>query len=81
MEGRTPRTSPLAKPVPDRRAGEKRDRLAAETIVQTYVDDRRTKAFLRDFVHACSPSLRDKSGQWYWLNEGCGSFSSAAVGP
>ena len=56
---------PLAKPVPDRRSDEERDRLAAETIVQTYVDDRRTKAFLRDFVHACSPSLRDKSGQWF----------------
>ena len=60
---------PLAKPVPHRRSGEERDRLAAETIVRTYVDDRRTKAFLRDLVHACAPALKDKSGQWYWLNE------------
>ena len=60
---------PLAKPGPDRRSGQERDRLAAETVVRAYVDDRRTKAFLRDFVHACSPGLRDKSGQWYWLNE------------
>ena len=62
-------TAPLTKPVPGRRSGESRDRLAAETIVRAYVDDRRTKAFLRDFVHARVPELRDKSGQWYWLNE------------
>ena len=60
---------PSAKPVPDRRVVEGRDRLVAETIVRAYVDDRTTKAFLRDFVHARAPSLRDKSGQWYWLNE------------
>ena len=57
-----------AKPVPDRRSGEARDRLAAESIVRNYVDDARTKAFLRDMVHASVPSLKDKSGQWYWLN-------------
>ena len=60
---------PPAKPMPDRRSGEGRDRLAAETVVRAYVDDRRTKTFLRDLVHAHAPSLRDKSGQWYWLNE------------
>ena len=60
---------PPAKPVPDRRSGQTRDMLAAETIVRAYVDDRTTKAFLRDFVRARAPSLRDKSGQWYWLNE------------
>ena len=60
---------PPAKPVSGRRSGEGRDRLAAETIVRSYVDDRTTKAFLRDFVHARAPALRDKSGQWYWLNE------------
>ena len=62
-------TVPLAKPGPGRRPGESRDRLEAETVVRTYVDDRRTKAFLRDLVHARVPALRDKSGQWYWLNE------------
>ncbi|MDE2806733.1 MAG: hypothetical protein OXN18_16445 [Gemmatimonadota bacterium] len=62
-------TVPLTKPEPDRRPGKLRDRLAAETIVRTYVDDRRTKAFLRDLVHAHVPQLIDKSGQWYWLNE------------
>ena len=58
-----------ARSEPDRRSGESRDRLAAETIVRAYVDDRRTKVFLRDLVHARVPALRDKSGQWYWLNE------------
>ena len=62
-------TVPLAKPEPDRRSGESRDRLAAETTVRAYVDDRRTKAFLRNLVHARVPQLKDKSGQWYWLNE------------
>ncbi len=57
-----------AKPVPDRRSGEGRDRLAAQSIVRNYVDDARTKAFLRDLVHVRVPSLKDKSGQWYWLN-------------
>ena len=60
---------PSAKPMPDRRSGEGRDRLATETVVRAYVDDRRTKTFLRDLVHARAPLLRDKSGQWYWLNE------------
>ena len=59
---------PPAKPAPDRWSGKERDRLAAETIVRAYVDDRTTKAFLRDFVRARAPSLKDKSGQWYWLN-------------
>ena len=62
-------TVPLAKPEPDRRSGKSRDRLAAETIVRDYVDDRRTKDYLRDLVHARDPQLRDKSGQWYRLNE------------
>ena len=60
---------PPAKPVPGRRSGDGRDTLAAETVVQIYVDDRRTKDFLRDLVHARAPSLKDKSGQWYWLND------------
>ena len=62
-------TAPLAQPEPDRRSGGSRDRLAAESIVRAYVDDRRTKTFLRDLVHARVPQLKDKSGQWYWLNE------------
>ena len=61
--------APPAKPVPGRRSGDSRDTLAAETVVRIYVDDRRTKDFLRDLVHARAPSLKDKSGQWYWLND------------
>ena len=60
---------PPAQPEADQRSGGSRDRLAAETIVRAYVDDRRTKAFLRDLVHARVPGLKEKSGQWYRLNE------------
>ena len=60
---------PSPTPEPRRRTGEARDRLAAGTVVRNYVDDRRTKDFLRALVHAHAPSLRDKSGQWYWLND------------
>ena len=60
---------PSPKPEPDRRSGKSRDRLAPETIVRDYVDDRRTKDFLRDLVHVRVPRLKDKSGQWCRLNE------------
>ncbi|MCY4025917.1 MAG: SAP domain-containing protein [Acidobacteria bacterium] len=60
---------PVPTPEPHRRSGAGRDRLAAGTVVRNYVDDRTTKDFLRGLVHARAPSLRDKSGQWYWLND------------
>ncbi len=60
---------PSPAPEPRRRSGDGRDSLAAETVVRNYVDDRRTKEFLRGLVHARAPSPRDKSGQWYWLND------------
>ncbi len=60
---------PSAESVPHRRSGEKRDKLAPESIVRNYVDDMRTKNFLRDLIHVRAPSLKDKSGQWYWLND------------
>ncbi len=59
---------PLARPEIGQRRGKQRDELAAGTIVRNYVDDRSTKAFLLDLVHARAPSVKDKSGQWYWLN-------------
>ena len=62
-------TVPPADPEPDRRFGGQRDILAPETTVRAYVDDRRTKAFLRALVYARGPAPRDKSGQWYWLND------------
>ena len=60
---------PSPAPEPRRRSGEARDRLAAGTVVRSYVDDRKTKDFLRGLVRARAPSLKDKSGQWYWLND------------
>lgn len=61
---------PDRKPVAPRKSGEARDELRAENRVVNYVGDRRTKAFLLELVKNRSPGgLRDKSGQWYWLND------------
>ena len=60
---------PSPAPEPRRRSGAGRDRLAAGTVVRNYVDDRTTKDYLRGLVRAHAPSLKDKSGQWYWLND------------
>lgn len=60
---------PAHKPVPSRRSRAVRDELVAQTVVVNYVDDRATKDFLRECVHVASPNLKDKSGQWYWLND------------
>ena len=60
---------PVAKPVPFRRSGVARDLLAPDTDVRNYVDDKSTKAFLRDLVRTRAPALKEKSGQWYWLND------------
>ena len=59
---------PDRKPVVLRKAGQARDRLESDMVVANYVDDKKTKAFLLELVHAEAPGLRRKSGQWYWLN-------------
>ena len=60
---------PDRKPVMPRKAGQARDKLKSDTVVTNYVDDRITKAFLLELVHAEAPGLVRKSGQWYWLND------------
>lgn len=60
---------PTIKPVLPRTSGEPRDRLAPDVVVKNYVGDKSTKTFLLELVRAQSPNLRDKSGQWYWLND------------
>ena len=60
---------PDRKPVSPRKTGTVRDVLKEETVVTNYVGDRKTKAFLLELVHAEAPGLRNKSGQWYWLND------------
>ena len=60
---------PTRRPVPSRKSSGSRDRLAPDVTVVNYVDDRVTKDFLRSVVHVDEPGLRDKSGQWYWLND------------
>ena len=60
---------PDRKPVLPRKAGAARDMLKADTVVTNYVGDKKTKAFLLELVHAETPELGRKSGQWYWLND------------
>lgn len=60
---------PTKKPTLPRKDSKGRDVLAEQTIVVNYVGDKRTKQFLRDLVHARNPQAKDKSGQWYWLND------------
>lgn len=60
---------PTRKPVLPRTAGQARDRLAPDMVVTNYVGDKTTKTFLLECVHADAPDARDKSGQWYWLND------------
>ena len=62
-------TVPDRRPVMSRKAGQARDKLESDRVVANYVDDRRTKTFLLELVHADAPGLRRKSGQWYWLND------------
>lgn len=60
---------PDRRPVPSRRSRAPRDVLTADGVVANYVDDRATKDFLRQLVLEQAPELKDKSGQWYWLND------------
>lgn len=60
---------PSRMPVLPRKAGQPRDRLARDVVVTNYVGDKTTKSFLLECVDADAPGLRDKSGQWYWLND------------
>jgi len=56
-------------PTPSRKKAGVRDELEKNATVVNYVDDRRTKEFLLLCVHEQAPELKDKSGQWYWLND------------
>lgn len=60
---------PGKKPTLPRKNPKGRDRLAAETTVVNYVGDKTTKSFLLSLVQARRPGVKDKSGQWYWLND------------
>lgn len=60
---------PTSEPVMPRKPGQARDELSPAVVVTNYVGDRATKDFLLDCVHAEAPDLKNKSGQWYWLND------------
>lgn len=60
---------PDKKPTLPRKNKSERDVLSATTLVENYVGDKTTKSFLLDLVRQINPSAKDKSGQWYWLND------------
>ncbi len=45
------------------------DTLSAYSPVRNYNGNRKTKAFLLELVQRKDPGSKDKSGQWYWLND------------
>lgn len=60
---------PLAEPVLPRKKGQARDILAPDNLIENYVGDKTTKTYLLDLVAEIDPLSKDKSGQWYWLND------------
>ncbi len=60
---------PDRKPILPRKADNVRDVLRADATVTNYVGDKKTKSFLLELVYTEVPDLRQKSGQWYWLND------------
>ncbi len=48
---------------------EPEDTLSAYSSVRNYNGNRKTKAFLLELVQRKDPGSKDKSGQWYWLND------------
>lgn len=63
------RNAPLPQNTPNRRTSGSRDTLSPKSPVVNYVSDKATKTFLKQEIHKRTPDLKDKSGQWYWLND------------
>ncbi|MDC9580531.1 hypothetical protein PSI15_02915 [Xenorhabdus sp. PR6a] len=61
--------TPLPKGVPNRKTSGSRDRLSPDSYIVNYVSDKATKTFLKEEISKRDPDLKDKSGQWYWLND------------
>lgn len=59
----------LPKSVANRKSKGDRDVLSPDSRIINYVDDKATKAFLKKEIAKRQPALKDKSGQWYWLND------------
>ena len=60
---------PAKQPTLPRKDNKSRDVLEEQTIVVNYVGDKATKSFLLALVWERNPHARNKSGQWYWLND------------
>ena len=57
------------KPTLPRKDKKNRDMLKEQTTVVNYVGDKSTKSFWLELVRNRNPNVKDKSGQWYWLND------------
>ena len=60
---------PARKPTLPRKNRNVRDELDEHATVVNYVGDKTTKRFLLDLIQERNPTAKDKSGQWYWLND------------
>ncbi|WP_039757912.1 hypothetical protein [Bartonella queenslandensis] len=61
--------SHLPKSVSNRKTDGSRDKLSPDSVIFNYVSDKATKAFLKEEIAKRDPKAKDKSGQWYWLND------------
>ena len=61
--------TPLPQNVTNRKSSGNRDELSPDSFVVNYVSDKATKAFLKEEVSKRAPGIKDKPGQWYWLND------------
>lgn len=59
----------LPKNVSNRKTSGSRDKLATDSLIVNYVSDKITKSFLKKEIQKIDPNIKDKSGQWYWLND------------
>lgn len=59
----------LPKSISNRENAGARDHLSVDTVITNYVSDKATKTFLKEEIYKRDQSVKDKSGQWYWLND------------
>ncbi|MDF7671200.1 hypothetical protein PT276_08350 [Orbaceae bacterium ESL0721] len=59
----------LPKNIENRQTKGERDKLLPDAYVVNYVSDKKTKMFLKTEITKIDSTIKDKSGQWYWLND------------
>lgn len=59
----------LPKSINNKQNKAERDTLSPDTQIVNYVSDKQTKNFLLAEIHKKDAAIKNKSGQWYWLND------------